>query len=574
MEKLATVLMAATFVVLAGSLLSEGEQYRGGAVAAKPAEGQWVEMLPALYPSARVLSNAAYDSGADKLILYGGMFASVDSMETWAYDYQTNTWVDMAPGAHPPMLHAFAMAYDSESDRVILFGGRSWEPFHGGTWAYDYHANLWTNMAPSQSPPAADAVQMVYDSHSDRIILFGGYTSNAYTTSNQTWAYDYNSNTWTNRNPAPGPSGRGGFSMAYDSAADRVILFGGSTSMYDWAYNDTWAYDYETNAWTNRTPAVAPSPRDVAGMAYDSSAGQVILVGGSKSDWTKTNETWAYDYSANNWTLLHPATRPASRWYSYIAYDSQSGRSILFGGLTDVDASNETWSYRLSPGAPSPPSRFASSAGDGSVQLTWQPPLDDGGAQVTHYSVYRGTTPAAVGLLAEVGNVLAYMDASATNGVTYYYQVTASNTFGEGARAGEISASPTTLPDTTPPVLTIAEPANNSVYGHLAWTIAGTASDDVAVAKVEVSVDGTTWITATGTTSWSVTVTLVPGGNTIYVRATDTAGNTVLHTIHVEVDVPPASGVPLWVWPLAGVGIAGVLAAAYVTLRWRAKRAE
>jgi hypothetical protein len=56
-------------------------------------------------------------------------------------------------------------------------------------------------------------------------------------------------------------------------------------------------------------------------------------------------------------------------------------------------------------------------------------------------------------------------------------------------------------------------------------TVSGTASDNVAVGKVEVKVESGSWQTASGTTSWNTPVTLVPGSNRIYARATDTAGN-------------------------------------------------
>ena len=53
----------------------------------------------------------------------------------------------------------------------------------------------------------------------------------------------------------------------------------------------------------------------------------------------------------------------------------------------------------------------------------------------------------------------------------------------------------------------------------------GTASDNVGVASVEVRVNSGAWQNATGTTSWSKSVTLASGGNTIEARSKDTAGN-------------------------------------------------
>lgn len=44
----------------------------------------------------------------------------------------------------------------------------------------------------------------------------------------------------------------------YDSESDRAIIFGGSIKNLEVGYNDTWSYDYNTNTWTNMSPATNP----------------------------------------------------------------------------------------------------------------------------------------------------------------------------------------------------------------------------------------------------------------------------------------------------------------------------
>jgi chitinase len=130
-------------------------------------------------------------------------------------------------------------------------------------------------------------------------------------------------------------------------------------------------------------------------------------------------------------------------------------------------------------------------------------------------------------------------------------------------------------PDTENPTIAIASPADGATLTSAAATVTGTASDNVGVAKVEVSLDGTTWVMASGTTSWSAALTLAEGSNTITVRVTDASGNIDSSTIHVTVATPPVGpGLPIWVWALVGVGIAAVAAAAYVMMRRRKKPAE
>jgi N-acetylneuraminic acid mutarotase len=113
----------------------------------------------------------------------------------------------MISNERPPGLGYHAMVYDAESKRIILFGGQMGdtaghpEVFTSSeTWAYDPARNLWRKMEPKLSPPAMAAHAMAYDNESDRMILYGGggiYDQEKLEdyVLDQTWAYDFNSNT-------------------------------------------------------------------------------------------------------------------------------------------------------------------------------------------------------------------------------------------------------------------------------------------------------------------------------------------------------------------------------------------
>lgn len=220
---------------------------------------------------------------------------------------------------------------------------------------------------------------------------------------------------------------------------------------------------------------------------------------------------------------------------------------------------------------PSAPRILQASAGDRQVTLTWQTPAAPGDSPVSGYRIYRGTSPGGEAFLVQVGNVLTYADTGLTNGVTYYYQAGAVSAIGEGPRSNEISATPTVPPDTTNPTVVIASPVSGTTLASTTVTVSGTASDDVGVQKVELSTDGSTWILAQGTTSWSGSLTLHEGVNTIYVRVTDTAGNPATETISVTVKT---EGLSL----LATISIAAVVAASSAVgaflIRRRKRRAR
>ena len=169
-------------------------------------------------PSHRSDHGMAYDAESNRILIFGGTSKGElvgDLDDTWSYDLNSNTWIDMNPAPSPPNLPA--MAYDAESDRVVLLGGLS-----GQTWAYDFNTNTWRNMSPVTRPLGGGA--MAYDAESDRVVLFLQWTG---APDNETWTYDFNSNTWTKMEPTTRPSPRTWVPMAYDAESDRVILFGG-----------------------------------------------------------------------------------------------------------------------------------------------------------------------------------------------------------------------------------------------------------------------------------------------------------------------------------------------------------
>ena len=133
---------------------------------------------PAPMPSPRGYHNMTYDVESDRVIVFGGLtMTSMNSFDlhtdTWAYDIHTNTWTLMSPAQSPA--GAGTLAYDVQSDRAILFLGGEWpgQSFRE-TWAYDFNTDTWTNLEPETAPPALLGARMVYDSESDRMILFSG----------------------------------------------------------------------------------------------------------------------------------------------------------------------------------------------------------------------------------------------------------------------------------------------------------------------------------------------------------------------------------------------------------------
>jgi len=87
--------------------------------------------------------------------------------------------------------------------------------------------------------------------------------------------------------------------------------------------------------------------------------------------------------------------------------------------------------------------------------------------------------------------------------------------------------STNTVVDLTPPTLAITSPTNGATLVNT-LVISGTASDNVAVASVQIAIDGGPFMTVSGTTNWSLSLNsqyMLNGLHTIYAQATDTSGN-------------------------------------------------
>ena len=118
--------------------------------------------------------------------------------------------------------------------------------------------------------------------------------------------------------------------------------------------------------------------------------------------------------------------------------------------------------------APGAPRGLTATAGDAQVSLSWKAPGSDGGAAITSYRVYQGTSKKPV---ASVTGTAATVK-SLSNGTTYSFKVTAVNKAGEGPASGAASATPAaavTKPG-APNGLT-ASPGNGKVT--LSWKAPG-----------------------------------------------------------------------------------------------------
>ena len=321
------------------------------------------EEPPELNPSSRGFVSMAYDSESKQVILFGGSTGDETdpanySDETWAFDIMAQTWTEMKPPEAPSPRGSPAMAYDSESDRIILFGGtRTRNSTSRDTWAYDYNTNTWTKMK-AQGPAKSLGPAMAYDAESDRVILFGGFDFDSYKMYQDTWVYDFNTDSWAEMKPEASPPGQAFHAMTYDTDSDRILLFGGHTKTPDPSNvvpldGSVWAYDFNTNAWEKKSTSSGPAPRLNHAFVYDVNADRAFLYGGSnKPSWdspSDTGETRSYNYKTNTWdSISETSPFPGSLSRFAMVYVPDIDRYIVFGGQVggrQENYTNQTWVY-------------------------------------------------------------------------------------------------------------------------------------------------------------------------------------------------------------------------------------
>ena len=149
--------------------------------------------------------------------------------------------------------------------------------------------------------------------------------------------------------------------------------------------------------------------------------------------------------------------------------------------------------------------------GNGHVPLTWSP-----AAGASSYSVLRSTSPGGPYSLVAAGITQSqYDDATASNGVTYYYTVVSNNAAGQmGGSSPRVSATPAASQTSgLPPPwanadVGIVSTAGSAAYGNSSFTLSGSGAD------IWGSADAFQFVYAPLAASGSITAKVVSQQNT------------------------------------------------------------
>ena len=142
---------------------------------------QWGEANTPVSPIKRCLHNGTYVPGRHLMVIYGGQ-SSGNQDDIWSFDLSVDSWTNRTPAVKPPSRH-FCSITAIDEDQLYLFGGNGagQNVFAGARndlWRFSFIDDSWTEISPTNDPPAARVGHCaVFIPSSSQLLIFGGNNS-------------------------------------------------------------------------------------------------------------------------------------------------------------------------------------------------------------------------------------------------------------------------------------------------------------------------------------------------------------------------------------------------------------
>jgi hypothetical protein len=290
-----------------------------------------------------------YDTESKKVVLFGGRTSTYYG-DTWAFN--GSSWKRLSDGGsnEPDPRFAPFLTYDSANQQAVMFGGTGRYQANvgtvsrpiGDTWAW--RSGHWRQLAW----PGQQTQSLVYDAANHTVVGFGGYDGDRAFAGNGPGpgtTYVWDGKAWDAPHLSSQPVGRLDANLVYDAQLRAVVMFGGRNEIQGKAtyLNDTWLWNGRRWQRPKTQNKAAPSPRSNASLVYDAASKQVVMFGGVSFTAAGTccvhvNDTWVFD--RHGWKRMDaggPAGHgPSLRKDQSVAYDAARKRVILFGGQSET----------------------------------------------------------------------------------------------------------------------------------------------------------------------------------------------------------------------------------------------
>ena len=178
-----------------------------------------------------------------------------------------------------------------------------------------------------------------------------------------------------------------------------------------------------------------------------------------------------------NYTIYRGLTQDSLSLYTSIGNDTWFNDTNVVNGVdyyyqlianNTIDYSNKSSIIKATPfGNPSEPINIDTINGPGFVNLTWDPPLNNGGDPNILFNVYYGTNPISLNKSILQLSEYWYNFTSLKFGIKYYFGIKSLNNHGLSSLSLLVSSIPRNIP--SKPINVSAIGRNHSV--HLSWAI-------------------------------------------------------------------------------------------------------
>ena len=239
---------------------------------------------------------------------------------------------------------------------------------------------------------------------------------------------------------------------------------------------------------------------------------------------------WSVDGSAGSWLRL-ANTGASVTSYEDSGLDPGTERHYRVRAVNGASPGEGSWSTTRSvktpPEVPDPPSLSATANGESAIDLTWEPPTYNGGADVTGYEIHLsrdGAENSYSRLTSPGASARSYTHSGLQPGEERYYQVRARNSAGWG-EFSQPAFGKTLTGVPRAPGLTVR--ANGASEVKLSWTKPDDRGSHISGYEIEQSDNGSDWTVlaqVSGSESEYVHTGLT-GGTTKHYRVRGVNGN-------------------------------------------------
>ncbi|MBI3965956.1 MAG: hypothetical protein HY329_10005, partial [Chloroflexi bacterium] len=256
----------------------------------------------------------------------------------------------------------------------------------GGGW------QLVTADGAAGSPGARWGHTAVWDTQANRLLIFGGNV-NGVNYNNDLWEWTA-SGGWRqlNANGASGaPQGRNGGSAAWDTQANRMLLFGGAIQGRAFT-NDLWQWTSERGwvAINGNDVSGAPAPRQGNQMVWDTQANRLLLFSGNNGSRTEIpNDLWQWSTATGWLRITNTGDSIRGRYAHAVAWDNQSNRLLVHNGLVTFSGHTTEGLYQYATAGGW--RRLPNGASPSGAQLGWYAYAMDWDSQARRLLHFGGT---------------------------------------------------------------------------------------------------------------------------------------------------------------------------------------